>query len=193
MNFTKQLQAVKIFYRDIRGYFSTLKTRANLARRNVSMGRGARIQQPEPERLRLHGRLIIGDYSTLLASAEDGSLENWGFDFGDMVFIGENCNLRASGSIIAIGANTMIATGCILIGANHSILLGSPMREQPISRDRLGIVIEEDVWVGAGCIILPGAHIEHGAVIAAGAVVRGIVPANTIFGGVPARQIGERN
>ena len=192
MNLTEQLQAVKTFYRDIRGYFSTLKTRAILARRNVSVGRGVRIQHPEPKRLRLHGRLIVADYSSLLASPEDGSLGDWGFDFGDMVYIGENCNLRASGSRISIGANTMIATGSILIGANHSISLGSPMREQPIARDRLGIVIEEDVWVGAGCIILPGAHIEHGAVIAAGAVVRGIVPANTIFGGVPARQISER-
>jgi acetyltransferase-like isoleucine patch superfamily enzyme len=86
----------------------------------------------------------------------------------------------------------MIATGSILIGANHSISLNAPMCEQPIAQDRLGIIIEEDVWVGAGCIILPGAHIAHGAVIAAGAVVRGFVPANKIFGGVPARQIGER-
>lgn len=120
MQDSQKLVVAKLFYKDIFRYISTLRLRASLSKRGVSIGRGVRIQHPEPERLRLQGRLIIGDYSVLVADADDESLKNWGYDFGDMVYIGENCNLRASGSTIAIGTNTMIATGCILVGANHS-------------------------------------------------------------------------
>ena len=48
------------------------------------------------------------------------------------------------------------------------------------------IVIEDDVWIGYGAIILSGVHIGRGAVIAAGAVVTKDVPAYAIVGGVPA-------
>ena len=59
-------------------------------------------------------------------------------------------------------------------------------------RSDLHTVIERDVWIGAGAVVLGGSHIGHGAVVAAGAVVRGIVEAETIVGGIPARVIGRR-
>jgi len=46
-----------------------------------------------------------------------------------------------------------------------------------------------NVWIGAGCIVLPGARIGDNAVIAAGSVVRGEVPAGELWGGVPAKYI----
>jgi acetyltransferase-like isoleucine patch superfamily enzyme len=51
------------------------------------------------------------------------------------------------------------------------------------------VSIGRNVWIGANCVILPGTVIGDNAVIAAGAVVRGIVPANELWGGVPARFI----
>ena len=54
------------------------------------------------------------------------------------------------------------------------------------------IVIEDDVWLGVNVAVLKGITIASGAVIAAGAVVAKSVPANEIWGGVPARKIGER-
>jgi galactoside O-acetyltransferase len=48
-------------------------------------------------------------------------------------------------------------------------------------------VVSEEVWIGAGAIILGGVTIGRGAVIAAGAVVREDVPAGAVAGGVPAR------
>lgn len=54
------------------------------------------------------------------------------------------------------------------------------------------VVIEEDVWVGSNAVILSGVHIGRGAVIAAGAVVTKDVPAYTIVGGVPAKEIRKR-
>lgn len=53
------------------------------------------------------------------------------------------------------------------------------------------IVIEDDAWIGAGAIVLPGVTIGSGAIVAAGAVVHRDVAPFTVVGGVPARQIKE--
>ncbi|MDP2809116.1 MAG: acyltransferase [Rhodocyclaceae bacterium] len=52
--------------------------------------------------------------------------------------------------------------------------------------------IEDDVWLGANSVIMPGVRIAHGAIVGAGAVVTKDVPRFTIVGGVPARPIGMR-
>ena len=55
-----------------------------------------------------------------------------------------------------------------------------------------GIIINEDVWIGANAIILKGVEINKGAIIAAGSVVTNSIPSYEIWGGVPARKISER-
>ena len=54
------------------------------------------------------------------------------------------------------------------------------------------IIIQDDVWIGHGAIILSGVTVGQGAVIAAGAVVTSDVPPYSIFGGIPAKQIRKR-
>ncbi len=54
------------------------------------------------------------------------------------------------------------------------------------------IIIGEDVWIGSNAVILSGVNVGRGAVIAAGAVVTKDVPAYTIVGGVPAKEIKKR-
>mgnify|MGYP006290995603 FL=1 len=60
-----------------------------------------------------------------------------------------------------------------------------------------GIVIEDDVWIGAQAVITDGVHVGKGAVVAAGAVVTKDVAPHTVVGGVPARTLrdidGSRN
>jgi maltose O-acetyltransferase len=65
------------------------------------------------------------------------------------------------------------------------------MNKQGIDVER-PIVIDDDVWIGARVIILPGVHIGTGAVIGAGAVVTKDVPAYAVVGGNPARVIKMR-
>lgn len=110
----------------------------------------------------------------------------------DYVYIGEGCNLRAAGTHINIGAHTMIANNVIIIGSNHCIEIGTPMRLQPWNIDTGGVDIGKDCWIGAGSIILPGSKIGDGSIVAAGAVVRGEVLSGSIVGGVPARLIRMR-
>lgn len=54
------------------------------------------------------------------------------------------------------------------------------------------IIIDDDVWIGFGSIILSGVHIGKGAVIAAGAVIADDIPPYAIVGGVPAKVIKYR-
>jgi maltose O-acetyltransferase len=53
------------------------------------------------------------------------------------------------------------------------------------------IMIEDNVWIGGGAILLPGVRIGRNAVVGAGAVVSRSVPANTVVAGNPARVIRE--
>ena len=67
------------------------------------------------------------------------------------------------------------------------------IRCQGFSEDRGGIVIEDDVWIGANCLITAGVRIGEGAVIAGGSVVTKDVKKNSIVGGVPAKLIKMRS
>lgn len=116
---------------------------------------------------------------------------------GDVV-IGADCAINSgtviyTGNGVRIADAVAIAANCTLAPTNHAIAdRGRRIRDQGFQPSKGGIVIEEDVWIGAGCVLLDGAVIRKGAVIAAGAVVRGEVEAYAIYGGVPARRIGER-
>lgn len=63
---------------------------------------------------------------------------------------------------------------------------------EPTGRERVRTLIGSDVWIGANAVVLRGARIGHGAVVAAGAVVKGDVPPYAIVGGVPAKIIRYR-
>ena len=116
---------------------------------------------------------------------------------GDVV-IGADCAINSgtviyTGNGVKIGDAVAIAANCTLAPTNHAIAdRDRPIREQGFQASKGGIVIEDDVWLGAGVVLLDGAILRHGCVIAAGSVVRGEVEAFAIYAGVPARRIGER-
>ncbi|MEZ4731847.1 MAG: acyltransferase [Caldilineaceae bacterium] len=103
--------------------------------------------------------------------------------------IGELNVLRGQGGI-TIGDRVYTAPSVQMLAVNHIFHdPNRPMVEQGITAE--GIVVEDDVWIGAGAIITDGVRIGKGAVVAAGAVVTKDVPAHTVVGGVPARVIKE--
>jgi acetyltransferase-like isoleucine patch superfamily enzyme len=116
---------------------------------------------------------------------------------GDVVIdadsrIGPHCVLY-SGNGITIGKFVLMAPHVSVVPANHAFHSRDvPMAHQRFLPSRGGVVIEDDVCIGAQAVLLDGTHIERGAIIAAGSVVRGHVPAYQIWGGVPAHFIKDR-
>ena len=98
-------------------------------------------------------------------------------------------NIRAAGGTIRIGSGTAITQNAVLIAANHHVSAGMPYFFTPWDETKTGIQIGDNVWVGAGSVLLPGVTVGDNAVIAAGSVVTRNVPAGEIWGGVPAHKL----
>lgn len=109
----------------------------------------------------------------------------------DEVAVSPNANIGADDGEIFIGRNVAIGPGTVIRSANHCFARADvPIMFQG---HRRGLVeIEEDVWIGANCVITPDVRIGRGAVVGAGAVVTRNVEPFSIVGGVPARIIGNR-
>jgi virginiamycin A acetyltransferase len=111
---------------------------------------------------------------------------------GRQSYINSGCVLY-SGHGIVIGNNVLIAANCTFAATNHAFDdIDRPMRTQGFQPSRGGIVVEDDVWIGANCVLLDGAYIERGCVIAAGSVVRTRLAAFGVYGGIPTRLIRQR-
>lgn len=108
---------------------------------------------------------------------------------GNNVFIGDFCEFNISKKI-AIGDNSLIASGCKFIDHDHGIVKGQLMKFQ--NENIQAIAIGNDVWLGCNVVVLKGVTILDGAIVAAGAVVTKSIPSNEIWGGIPAHKIGER-
>ncbi|MES2850098.1 MAG: DapH/DapD/GlmU-related protein [Bacteroidota bacterium] len=106
-------------------------------------------------------------------------------NIGEGSYINAGCVLY-SGNGIEIGKHVLIAANCTFAAVNHEYIRRDKLiKEQRFKESKGGIIIEDDVWIGAGVVILDGAVIKQGAVIAAGSVVAGIVEAYAVCGGNP--------
>lgn len=86
----------------------------------------------------------------------------------------------------------MIASRASFIGRDHSLSLPGPMYQSYCSDSVHPTIVESDVWIGFGAIIMNGVRLSVGSVIAAGSVVTKDVPAYAIVGGNPATVIRYR-
>jgi virginiamycin A acetyltransferase len=117
--------------------------------------------------------------------------------FGDL-FIGRNSFINSgcvlyTGNGIRIGQGVLIAANCTLAPVNHKYRQrDKTIIEQRFGDSKGGIVIEDDVWIGAGTVILDGATIQTGAVIGACSLVSHLVAAYSINAGNPLKCLGFR-
>jgi acetyltransferase-like isoleucine patch superfamily enzyme len=111
---------------------------------------------------------------------------------GERTVINSGCVLY-TGNGISIGNDVAIAANCTFAPVNHAYKDKSRrINQQGFLPSRGGIVIEDDVWIGANVVILDGAILRAGCVIGAGSLVRGEVPAFAIQAGNPLRHLGWR-
>lgn len=133
---------------------------------------------------------------------------------GNRIHIGEGCRLngfitiRCSGATLSIGAGTTVVNGSLQLHEPGEIRIGAdcmianqvyvslsdvhPIRDRA-SGDRINpaasVEIGDHVWLGLRSMVMKGSRVGAGAVIAAGAVVSGDVPAHAVAAGVPARVV----
>jgi acetyltransferase-like isoleucine patch superfamily enzyme len=144
--------------------------------------------------------------------------ERW-IEIGDETMIGAQVTLCAGmmpgqdlgdSPVLRIGRGCVIGRGSHIV-AHHSIVIGDDVftgpyvyvtdqnhsyadPDTPIGRQwpvNTAVSIGAGTWLGAGCVVLPGARIGRNVVVAAGSVVRGTVPDRCVVAGVPARVVRE--
>ena len=109
---------------------------------------------------------------------------------GNNVGIGQYCVIQTD---LEIGNDVMIAAHVGLIGRDaHTYTTPGVTMFAGARGDRFRVVIEDDVWIGFGAVVLSGVQIGRGAIVAAGAVVKADVPPYAIVSGNPAEVVRYR-
>ena len=118
---------------------------------------------------------------------------------GENVYIGKYCSLETD---IEISNNVLLGNSVGLIGKyDHDFsCIGKSIKDSPWIGDpdyqfkgkNQKIIIEDDVWIGYGAIIISGVRVGRGAIIAAGSVVLKDVEPYSIVAGNPAKEISRR-
>ena len=140
--------------------------------------RSARMDTPP------YRKFWLGDYSVIESFA---CINN---AVGD-VMIGDHTRIGLHNTVIGpvkIGSHVNLAQGITVTALNHNFAdADKRIDEQGVSTNP--VTIEDDVWIGANAVILPGVTIGNHCVVAAGAVVTKDVPPHSLVAGVPAKVI----
>lgn len=174
-------------------------------------GRGTKIERNVricyPEKITLGKNVLIEHDAVLHAMSES----RVGMVIGDNTYICHHAILQVGGGIIKIGSNCLIkpfswihCLGGVTIGDYVIIAGGSAIIAQTHVHSNIstpialqgehgkGIIIEDNVWIGAEVKVLDGVTIGTGSVIGAGAVVTKDIPPFSVAVGVPAKVIKNR-
>lgn len=149
--------------------------------------------------VRNHGKVIIGDYFTANCDMQSNPV---GGPYQTAIAVSRNAILQIGDNVgisgtsimcnegITIGSNVKIGSGCIIYDTNFHSTDYLLRRDASTDRPKENrVVIGDDVFIGARCIILQGVVIGQGAVIGAGSVVTKNVPEFEIWAGNPAKYI----
>ncbi len=149
----------KILFRLLR-YVNEARKR-HMEKRIASWGKEAAIGNytviQNPESLHIGDYTQISDFTILLAQ--------------NKIVIGRNCRISTCGMISSV---------------THKIASYDRIHDDVVPVANQQVIIGDNVWIGANVVILPGTSIGANSIIAAGSVVKGVVPENEIWGGMPA-------
>lgn len=133
----------------------------------------------------------------LLEQAGAGVNIEHGADFGSgkRIRLGDRSGIGINARVLGtvhLGRDVMMGPDVFITSLAHRTdMLELPMIDQGGAEQRV-VVIEDDVWIGARAIILPGVRIASGAIVGAGAVVTHDVPPKAVVAGNPARVVKYR-
>lgn len=98
-----------------------------------------------------------------------------------------------SGHGVRLGKGVLVAANTTFAAINHAYQRrDQTIVEQRFMPSRGGIVVEDDCWIGANCVLLDGTLLRQGCVVAAGTIIRGEWPAYAVIAGSPAAIIRYR-
>ena len=123
-------------------------------------------------------KVIIGKNFRLESNARLRVIDKGELEIGNNCFINCNSYITVEGKTI-IRDNVLIGTNTMIFDHDHDYKSSNGIRKNPNIKGE--IYIGNNVWIGAGCIILRGAYIEDDAVIAAGSIVKGKVKSRCIY------------
>ena len=132
--------------------------------------------------------IVIGD-DVILSNFVMISCKNGTIKIGSHTGINAQTIIQSTNHCpVSIGRDVIIGPRCYIVGGGNynTDRLDIPMWQQGIKDDG-GIIIEDDVWLGANVTVLGGVTMGTGSVAAAGAVVTKSIPARAVWGGVPAK------
>jgi len=165
-----------------------------LGRRFGHMGYGACLLFPQgaiynEDHIHIGSGTLVGPHTCITAGMAPGQelVTNPVVAIGNRCVIGRGSHIVGHWSI-EIGDDIQTGPYVYITDQNHSYL--DPV--EPIGRQwptEASVRIGSGSWLGANVIVLPGADIGEHVVVAAGAVVRGVIPDRCVVGGVPARII----
>ena len=158
-------------------------------RRLGSLGKGVFIDKNVefmrfPINIRISDEVVIKEGARICACNEGATI-----NIGKRTTIGYHTFIFSSQKI-EIGDDCLIAPFVYVVDSNHQIEKGIKINLQPNVTDP--IKIGNDVWIASNVTILKGVVIGDGAIIASNSVVNKSIPENEIWGGSPAKKIGER-
>ncbi|MDC1767443.1 MULTISPECIES: acyltransferase [Bacteroides] len=156
---------------------------------NLSIDRNCYIDALSVDGINLGSNVSIGKNTTIECTGTLKSIGK-GLTVGNNVGLGTHGFFGCAGGI-TIGDNTIFGNYVSLHSENHNYDdIHTPIRLQGVNRK--GIKIGKDCWIGTKATILDGTEIGDGCIVAAGAVVRGMIEPYSIVGGVPAKLIKRR-
>jgi acetyltransferase-like isoleucine patch superfamily enzyme len=139
-------------------------------------------------KITLKAGVVIDAFVKIKPSGGDGDLticEGSYVNSGTVIYTGNG---------VLIGKGVAIASNCTLAPVNHAYKARDrPIIGQGFEPSKGGIVIEDDVWIGANVVILDGSIIRRGCVIGACSLVRGHLEEYGVYAGNPLVKLGERH
>ena len=171
----------KSFVQNLRNQIFKLKVSGNP--QNLFVEKSVQFLR-HPKNIHLSNNIIIKEGSKLCPTNKDAIIK-----IGENTTIGYYSMLFSSLSI-DIGDNCLIAPFAYFVDANHGIKGNKLINQQDL--EAKPIIIHNDVWIGANVTIIGGVEIEEGSVIASQSLVNKNIPPYSVYGGIPAKHIKDR-